>query len=133
MHLDVSFRDLEPSDALKERAEKKLGRIVKHLREPIEAHLTLSVHRHRQIAHLRVTAAGESFSIEEETDDMYATLDQLAQRVERLVQKHRERNIDRSHLGPANGMDGFQAGTASEVPAEPAVPGAATAAKSGVA
>lgn len=132
MHLEVTFRELEPSDALKARAEKKLGRIVKHLREPIEAHLVLSVHRHRQVAHLRVTAAGESFSVEEETDDMYASIDQLTQRVERLVLKHREKYLDRAHHGLTT-LDGFQAGTADELPAEPAEPGAPEGGERGIA
>jgi len=116
MKLEVTFRNLEATDAIKERAERKLGRIVKHLREPIDAHLVLSTQRHRHHADLRITAAGESLSIQEETDDMYATIDQLAQRVERVVQKHRERELDRSHHGVGGGPDGFQAGTAGEVP-----------------
>ena len=116
MNLEVTFRNLEATDAIKERAERKLGRIVKHLREPIDAHLVLSVQRHRHHADLRITAAGESLSLQEETDDMYATIDQLVARVERVVQKHREREIERSHLGAGTGPDGFQAGTASEVP-----------------
>ena len=123
MQIEVTFRNIEPSEAVQERAEKKLGRIVKHLREPIEVHLALSVHKHRHIAEIRVSAAGESFSIEEETDDMYATIDQLAQRVERLVQKHREKNLDRAHHGLDGLPDGFQAGTAGEIPTPPALPG----------
>lgn len=133
MRLEVTFRNIEATDAIKDRAEKKLGRIVKHLREPVEAHLVLSVQRHLHVADLTVTASGEHFRVTEETDDMYATIDQLAQRVERVVQKHRERIIDRTHGGPGVELDGFQAGTASEVPAEPAVPGMSAASPRGVA
>lgn len=116
MQIEVTFRNLEPTDAIKERAEKKLGRIVKHLKEPIEAHLVLSVQRHLHVADLKVTSAGEIFSLTEQTDDMYVTIDQLAQRVERVVQKARERLIDKSHLGTGVELDGFQAGVAAEVP-----------------
>jgi putative sigma-54 modulation protein len=39
MNLHVTFKNCEPSDALRERAEQKLQKLSKYLREPIEAHI----------------------------------------------------------------------------------------------
>lgn len=95
MKLEVTFRNLEATEAIRERAEKKLARMTKHLREPVAAHLVLSVQRYRHIAELTVSSADGNFHVEEETDDLYATVDQLAQRVERLVQRHHEKASER--------------------------------------
>jgi len=101
MRLDITFRNLDPSDALKDRAEKKFAKVAKHLREPIEAHLVLHVERHHKSAELTVHSAGEqTFTARERTEDAYATIDGLMTRMERTVRRARERSLDRAHQAP---------------------------------
>lgn len=101
MRLDITFRNLDPSDSLKDRAEKKFAKVAKHLREPIEAHLVLHVERHHKSGELTVHSAGEqTFTARERTEDAYATIDGLMTRMERTVRRARERTLDRAHQAP---------------------------------
>ncbi len=101
MRLDITFRNVEPSENLRNRAEKKFGKVCKHLTEPIEGHLVLKVERHRNSAELTVHGGrDQSFRVQEVTDDMYSTIDGLMHKLERMVRRERERRIDRHHAGP---------------------------------
>lgn len=117
MRLDITFRNIDASDALRERAEKKFKKVAKHLREPIDAHLVCKVEKHRHSAELTVHAAGEqTFKAQEVTDDMYTTIDGIMNKAERTVRRARERLIDRAQAGVSEVADGFV--TPEESPAE---------------
>ena len=77
MNLDVTYRNVRPSDRLKGRAEKKFQKVAKHLREPIDAHLVLREEKHLKIAEFTVSGSGEVFKVEEHTSDMFASIDGL--------------------------------------------------------
>ena len=97
MRLDITFRNMKPSDRVRERVEKKFQKVAKHLREPIEADLVLKVEKHRHSAELRVSGAGETFTAHEATEDLYATIDSIMTKLERTVRRAKERAIDREH------------------------------------
>ena len=109
MNLDLTYRNIRATDALKGRAEKKFKKVAKHLREPIDAHIVLRAEKHRHIAEATVAGSGEVFKVQEETDDMYATIDSLMNKLERQVRRHKERVIDRSQAGSGDASDGFSA------------------------
>ncbi len=106
MNLHVTFKNCLPTDALKERAEQKLQKVMKYLREPVEAHMVVQVEKHRHRADLTVTAAGEILKAEVETDDMYATIDTLMEKIERVAKRHKERR-SAHHGDDAERADGF--------------------------
>ena len=100
MSLEITFRNIEPSDLIRERAEKKFKKIAKHLRPPVEGHLVLKVEKHRHSAELTVSGGGDHFSAHEVTDDLYATVDGVMEKLERSVQRTKERHIDQAHHVP---------------------------------
>ncbi len=87
MQFIVSFRHIETSDPLKVYAEEKLSRIKKYLAEPIEAHIVLKVEKFRHIAEVSIDAPGVHLNGAEETDDMYSSIDLLADSLEAQVRK----------------------------------------------
>lgn len=91
MQLQVTFRHVEPSDALKEYAEEKIGKIQKFLDHPIEASVTLSVEKHRQRADVLILAAGLKIRGSEITGDLYSALDLVTDKLERQVLRYREK------------------------------------------
>lgn len=93
MNISVTFRNMKPSEAVKEYATKKLEKIKKFLpdAEPIEVHVVLSVEKHRHIADVVVTAKDLTISAKEETEDIYSAIDLVADSVEKQAKKHRER------------------------------------------
>ena len=107
MNMDVTYRNIRPSPALKGRAEKKFVKVAKHLREPIEGHLVLREEKHLKIAEFTVTGSGEVFKAEEQSGDMFASIDGLMTKLERVVRRRKERNYDRLQSGSSDAEDGF--------------------------
>lgn len=91
MQTSVTFRHIEPTDALRSYAEEKISRIKKYIEEPIEAHVVLSVEKFRHIAEVTIKANGTGFKGSEETDDMYSAIDMLADTIESQVKKNKEK------------------------------------------
>jgi ribosome hibernation promoting factor len=88
MQVMVTFRHVNPSDGLRQYAEEKVQRVHKFLRRPIEAHVTLSVVKHRQIAEVQVSANHLNITATEETDDLYSAIDLAMSKIERQVKRH---------------------------------------------
>ncbi len=91
MQINVSFRHIEPSDALKLYAEEKLSRVKKFLAEPIEAHLVLKVEKFRHIAEISIDSPVLHLNGTEETDDMYTSIDLLVDSLEVQAKKGKEK------------------------------------------
>jgi putative sigma-54 modulation protein len=106
MNIEITFRNTQSTDAIRERVLRRFAKVVKHMREPVEAHMVLRVERHRHIAEISVNAAGDTFQAHEETEDMYASIDRLMHKLARAARRHKERQQDRQHArGPQ--LDGF--------------------------
>lgn len=99
MQFNVTFRSIEPSVALRAYAEEKLARIKKYVKEPIEAHVVLKVEKFRHIAEATIDANGARFKGAEETEDMYAAIDMLADTLEGQVKKSKDKSSSRKRGG----------------------------------
>ncbi|MFT5680385.1 MAG: putative sigma-54 modulation protein [Myxococcota bacterium] len=105
MGLDVTFRGLEPTKQLRERAEEKFAKITRHLNEPIEAHLICLKEKHRLRAELTVHSAGDVLKVREEGADMFSSIDGSMNRLARAAKRLKERRLNRR--GPMTVTDGF--------------------------
>ncbi len=100
MQVMVTFRRVEPSDGLRQYAEEKMQRVHKYLRRPIDAHVILSVLKHRHIAEVQVSANHLNITATEETDDLYSAIDLAMSKLERQIKKHVAKHKD--HKGANN-------------------------------
>jgi putative sigma-54 modulation protein len=91
MHVNVTFRHIGSSDALKRYAEEKTERLAKYLIEPIEVHWVLSVEKIRHIADATITANGVTIKGQEATADLYSAIDKVLGKLEKQVRKHKEK------------------------------------------
>ncbi len=87
MQVLVTFRHIDTTDALRRYAESKVERARKYLREPIEAHVVLSVAKHRHVAEITLTADHLVLNATEETGDLYSAIDLAMSKIERQIQK----------------------------------------------
>jgi len=94
MQITTTFRHLESSDALKSYAEEKLERIKKYIDEPIIAQVFLNVEKIRHSAEVTLTAKGITIKASEETNDMYAAVDAVVDKIERQLRRYKERIKD---------------------------------------
>jgi putative sigma-54 modulation protein len=102
MQLQVSGRNLDITEPLREYAERKLARIERHLTEDTRVDLELAIERNRSIsanqhAELTVWTRGPVLRAHEYADDMYAAIDLAVDKLDRQVRRYRER---RRHWRP---------------------------------
>jgi putative sigma-54 modulation protein len=91
MQLSVTFRHMEPSDALKTYVQERTSRLTKYIDKPLESQVNLSVQKFRQIVDVVITANGIRIAGQESHDDMYAAIDLVMDKIERQVKKYKEK------------------------------------------
>lgn len=91
MRINVTFRHMEATDALREHAEKRLRRLAKYVHRPIDAHVILSVVKRRHIAEVVLNADRATMTAKEETGDLYSAIDLAGAKLEQRARKHTEK------------------------------------------
>ena len=97
----VKGKNLDVTPALREYAQKKIYKTAKFFdarRVPL-AEVVLKIERDRQIAEITLQVGGLLVRGEGITDDMYASLDEAIDRIERQIRKHKTRILKRQQ-GP---------------------------------
>jgi len=91
MHLDMTGRHVEITPELREFVEEKLAKLDRLLDGPIEVHVVLGIEKHRQTAEIQVKSRTGLFSGAHETDDLRASIAEVADRLERQALRHKEK------------------------------------------
>ncbi len=92
MQITTTFRQMEQSDALKAYAEEKLDRVSKYIDEPINAQVYFAVEKKiRHIVEIVITAKGVNTKASEATNDMYAAIDAVIDKIERQLKRYKEK------------------------------------------
>lgn len=91
MQTSVTFRHMEPSDALKNYVEERTSRLTKYVDRPMDSQVTLTVQKFRQIADVVINADGLRIAGQEAHEDMYAAIDLVMDKIERQVKKYKEK------------------------------------------
>ncbi len=89
--VNVTFRHMEPTDALRQYAEKKFAHLGRVLKQPAEAHLILEVDKYRQCGEVIFKSGRITATAAEEDTDLYAVIDLLTDKVARQLKKHVEK------------------------------------------
>jgi putative sigma-54 modulation protein len=95
MRIAFTFRQLDPSDAIKNYASEKLGKLQKYLRAPLDAEVTLSLERHLHQVEVVLRCDGHTYVATEQSDDMYASIDLVADTIESQVRRTKGATQDR--------------------------------------
>jgi len=91
MQVSVTFKHLEPSEAIRTFAEEKVQKIKKYIDTPVEANVVLSVQKFRHIAEVNFMVNGFAISGTEATEDMYSSIDKVMDKIERQLRRHKTR------------------------------------------
>lgn len=103
MRLIVNGRNIEVTPALRDYTEEKIGRIVKHNDQIMELVVTLGVTKNPSVqnnhyAEVTCFLNGAKVHVHEEAQSMYASIDLLADKLDRQVKKHKEKMIQGQNL-----------------------------------
>jgi len=91
MKFNVRGENIEVTNALREYAEKKVGRIEKYFDTPptSDVHVTLKVVKDVHVVEVTVPLRGVVLRGEESNEDMYAAIDLVVEKLERQIRKHK--------------------------------------------
>ena len=95
MNLHLSGHQLEITPAMRDYVTSKLGRIARHFDHVIDVNVILSVDKLRQTIEANVHLSGKDIFVESHGADMYAAIDNLADRLDRQIIKHKEKHFER--------------------------------------
>jgi putative sigma-54 modulation protein len=101
MRLTIKGRNIELTPALKQYASEKLSKITKLFDQIHEITAILSVEKNpsisdNQVAEVTVILKKGRIQAKEASENMYASIDLLADKVERQIRKHKTKLIKRS-------------------------------------
>jgi putative sigma-54 modulation protein len=85
MNISITFRQMDTSDAIKQYATDKVAKLQRFLRRPMTAHLTVSLDRRKHVVEARISSGSEHLEAHEVSDDMYASIDQVMDKLERQI------------------------------------------------
>ena len=92
MQLNVNVKNLELTESLREYVDRKIGRMDRYLPTIIDARVDLSVENTRaaqdsQIAQVTLRTKQATLRAEEATGDMFASIDAVAEKMQRQVDR----------------------------------------------
>lgn len=101
MNLTISGHHLEVSNAIKEFVTNKLERVMRHYDNVIDITVILSVDtlpekEKRQRAEINLNMSGKTIHVESVSQDMYAAIDLLMDKLDRKVLKHKGKQSEHS-------------------------------------
>lgn len=127
MNITITFRHMDATSAVKAHAGEKVSKLQRFLRQPMTAKVTLSVDKLRHVAEVRISSGGQHLEAREMTEDMYASIDKVIDKLERQIRGTKGAKEAKTRRGGATlratspGASGSGAAAAAEAPAaEPA-------------
>lgn len=102
MRIIISGRHLDITPAIREYAEKKIGKIKKYFDQIMEIDITLSAEHSKNdgeihTADVLLFANGTKIKAKETDGDLYAAIDEVVDVLENQVKKYKEKLKSRSH------------------------------------
>lgn len=92
MQLNISGHHVEVTPALKQYVTEKLDRLQRHFNHITQINITLSVeNKINQKAEANVNLSGGKIFADHSSEDMYASIDKLVDKLDRQVKKHKEK------------------------------------------
>ncbi len=91
MRLAIAGKHVEVTDALKSHVETRLTRVRHHFDKVIDADVVLTVEKHRHMAEITLHANGVRIHGKESSNDMYASVDAVVDKIDRQIQKFNQR------------------------------------------
>ncbi len=109
MNLTISGHHLDVTPPLREYVLNKLDRVTRHFDQVVDVNVILSVEKkkekeQRQKAEVTLHVKGRDIFVEQSHEDLYAAIDQLMDKLDRQVVRHKYRVQDHHHDSPKRSM-----------------------------
>ena len=101
MQINVSGHHVDVTDSLRTYVESEMDRLERHYDRMTNISVILSVEKQRQKAESTIRISGGEVFAESESDDLYAAIDSLADKLDRQLIKQKEKAKDHKQKSAA--------------------------------
>ena len=91
MQVNISGHQLEVTEALRNYIDEKIARLSRHFDRITNVQVTMAVEKLKQKVEATLHVAGAEVVANAEHEDMYAAIDALADKLDRQLKKHKEK------------------------------------------
>lgn len=91
MKITITGKQIGLTDGLKTRVEERFSKLDKYFYKEADAFVTLSVQREEQVVEATIHSGGLILRVEESTTDMYTSIDNAVEILERQLRKNKTR------------------------------------------
>ena len=95
MKFIISGKNIEVTEGLKTAVEEKIGKLDKYFTEDTEIHVTLSTQKDRQKIEVTIPMKGNIVRAEQESNDMYVSIDLVEEIIERQLRRYKTKIRER--------------------------------------
>ena len=95
MKFIIIGKNIDVTPGLKDAVESKLGKLQRYFTPDTEIHVTLSVQKEHQKIEVTIPVKGNIIRSEQESDDMYVSIDLVEEVIERQLKKYKKKLIDK--------------------------------------
>ena len=106
MRIETYGHEIEVTPALREYVETKLKRLERHFEQPFEVRPQLGTRKPDYLAEATVNIAGRTLHADAGAQTMYAAIDIVADKLDRLLVKHKEKRTDVQRAGARSELIG---------------------------
>lgn len=105
MHLEVSFRNLNPREEVRTRAQALYDKLERFLDAAAQGHMTVSVEHNAAIVEIVVTTRGATFKHTEEDPELRTALDRTMHGIENQLRRAKEKRTGKGRGEGAEDLD----------------------------
>ncbi len=89
MRYIISGKNIDVTEGLRNAVYDKIGRLEKYFTPETEVHVTFNVEKERQIIEVTIPMKGNIIRAEQESDDMYVSIDLVVDIIDRQLKRYK--------------------------------------------
>ena len=91
MQINITGHHIDITDALRDYVTEKMDKLTRHFDHVTNIHVILTVEKQDQKAEATVHVSGGDLFAQHTSEDMYASIDGLLDKLDRQIIKHKEK------------------------------------------
>ncbi len=95
MKFIISGKNIDVTDGLRVAVNEKIGKLERYFTDSTEIHVTLSTEKERQKIEVTIPMKGNIIRAEQESSDMYVSIDLVEEIIERQLRKYKTKLIEK--------------------------------------
>ncbi len=95
MKFIISGKNIDVTDGLRSAVNEKIGKLERYFTDSTEIHVTLSTEKERQKIEVTIPMKGNIIRAEQESNDMYVSIDLVEEIIERQLRKYKTKLIEK--------------------------------------